>query len=95
MIILAITIGARLLYLVCQTLLSGRELTTHTPAETFARKAEEAINGRQEHVEAFVEFDAALPEESTKAWTQLCQKWEEDSTNENPFRVVQTSKIFQ
>jgi len=63
-------------------------------AETFARKAEEAISGRQEHVEAFVEFDAALPEDSTKAWMQLCLKWEEDSSNENPFRVVQTSKNF-
>jgi len=62
-------------------------------ANTFLRKAEEAIQARQEHVDAFVEFNAALPEESTRAWTKLCQDWENDSSKENPFHVVQTSKI--
>jgi len=62
-------------------------------ADTFARKAEEAIKAREEHVEAFVEFDAALPEDSTIAWTQLCQNWERDKTNENPFHIAQTSEI--
>ena len=56
------------------------------------RKAEEAIKARQEHVEAFVEFNAALPKESTSAWTKLCQEWEKDRMNENPFHVVQTSE---
>lgn len=94
MITLAITIGGKLLHLVCQFVEWQGTDVLLISAETFARKAEEAINGRQEHVEAFVEFDAALPEDSTKAWTQLCRKWEEDSTNENPFQVVQTSKVF-
>lgn len=64
-------------------------------ANTFLRKAEEAIQARQEHVEAFVEFNAALPEESTRVWTSLCQEWEKDSSKENPFDIVQTSKICE
>ena len=57
------------------------------------RKADEAINARQEHVDAFIEFNAVLPEESMRAWMQLCQEWERDSTNANPFLVVQTGEI--
>lgn len=49
------------------------------------RRVDEAIAGRLEHVSAFVEFDSALPVESTVAWTKLCQRWEVDRTQENPF----------
>ena len=59
------------------------------------RKADEAIKARQEHVEAFIEFNAALPAESTRAWTQLCQEWERDRTKLNPFHAVQTGEIFR
>ncbi|KAF8147577.1 hypothetical protein B0H34DRAFT_680129 [Crassisporium funariophilum] len=65
--------------------------------ETFVQKCEEAIEGREEYINAFIEFDAALPEESTKAWTQLCQAWEADpgsqthSSGQNP---VWSSKAF-
>ncbi|KAF8163735.1 hypothetical protein B0H34DRAFT_650742, partial [Crassisporium funariophilum] len=54
--------------------------------ETFVQKCEEAIEGREEYINAFIEFDAALPEESTKAWTQLCQAWEADPRKPNPFQ---------
>jgi hypothetical protein len=54
-------------------------------ADTFIRKSEEAIAARQEHVDAFTEFSAALPAESVLAWTNLCQIWEKDRTRENPF----------
>ncbi|KAF8808429.1 hypothetical protein BYT27DRAFT_7287047 [Phlegmacium glaucopus] len=54
-------------------------------AETFIRKSEEAIVKRQEHVEAFIEFNAALPTSATKAWTKLCQTWERDRSQANPF----------
>ena len=54
-------------------------------ADTFIRKSEEAISARQEHVDAFMVFSAALPAESVLAWTKLCQKWEKDRTQQNPF----------
>jgi len=54
-------------------------------ADTFIRKSEEAITARQEHVHAFVEFSVALPIESVLAWTKLCQNWEKDRTQQNPF----------
>ena len=50
------------------------------------RKCEEAIEGRAEFVDAFIEFDAALPAASTKAWTARCQAWEKDRRKPNPFR---------
>ena len=31
------------------------------------------------------QFSAALPPESVLAWTKLCQKWEKDRTQQNPF----------
>ncbi|CAA7257476.1 unnamed protein product [Cyclocybe aegerita] len=45
-------------------------------AEFFLRKAEEAILAQQEHVEAFIEFDVALPHESA------------DRTKPNPFQSM-------
>lgn len=50
------------------------------------RKCEEAIEGRTEYVNAFIEFDAALPAASTKAWTARCQAWERDRNKPNPFK---------
>jgi hypothetical protein len=59
-------------------------------AETFVRKCEEAIKRRQEHVDAFIEFNAALPVESTSTWTKLCQVWEADRSQTNPFKRTGT-----
>jgi hypothetical protein len=56
------------------------------------RKANEAISMREEHVAAFIEFDAALPEESTKEWTKLCKNWEADRTQLNPFHIPKYSE---
>jgi hypothetical protein len=64
-------------------------LTCDITADTFIRKSEEAIATRQEHVGAFVEFSAALPAESVLPWTNLCQIWEKDRTQENPFMNLQ------
>ncbi|KAF8797648.1 hypothetical protein BYT27DRAFT_7228903 [Phlegmacium glaucopus] len=58
-------------------------------AETFSRKSLEAIKAREEHVEAFLEFDAALPTVLTTAWTKLCWTWEADRSLENPFSKSQ------
>ncbi|KAF8814361.1 hypothetical protein BYT27DRAFT_7219865 [Phlegmacium glaucopus] len=58
-------------------------------AETFSRKSLEAIKAREEHVEAFLEFDAALPMALTTAWTKLCWTWEADRSQENPFSKSQ------
>jgi hypothetical protein len=55
------------------------------------KKANEAISMREEHVAAFIEFDAALPEESTKEWTKLCRDWEADRTQVNPFHIPKNS----
>jgi hypothetical protein len=55
------------------------------------RKATEAISMREEHVAAFIEFDAALPEASTKEWTKLCKNWEGDRTELNPFHIPRNS----
>lgn len=54
-------------------------------AATFVRKATDAIKYRREQVEAFLEFDAALPQEDTSQWTKLCKDWESDPSKDNPF----------
>lgn len=48
---------------------------------------------REEHVEAFIEFDAALPDNLTSVWTRQCQRWEADRSQENPFLNQQNSKL--
>jgi hypothetical protein len=53
------------------------------------RKCEEAIEGRAEYVNAFIEFDAALPVASPEAWTAHCQAWERDQNQPNPFKKKQ------
>jgi hypothetical protein len=58
---------------------------TSSIAATFSRKSLEAIKAREEHVAAFIEFDAALPTVLTTAWTKLCWRWEADRSQENPF----------
>ncbi|KAJ3516066.1 hypothetical protein NLJ89_g1356 [Agrocybe chaxingu] len=60
-------------------------------ATTFCRKGKEALAMREEHVEAFVEFDAALPVQETEAWTVMCKNWEADSSKPNPFHVAKTT----
>jgi hypothetical protein len=50
--------------------------------------------GREEHVAAFLEYSIALPQESTKAWTQLCSDWENDRQKPNPF-VVPKLRMFR
>lgn len=71
---------------------------------TFARKATEALAGREEHVNAFLEFDAALSidmaaEHNTSAipiqeWKAWCLTWETDRTTRNPFEVTKIGTIF-
>jgi len=61
---------------------------------TFVRKAEEAISAREEHVMAFMEFNAALPADLTKEWTKQCLDWENDQSKPNPFKASKTSTIF-
>ncbi|KAF9555789.1 hypothetical protein CPC08DRAFT_779954 [Agrocybe pediades] len=56
-----------------------------TMAETFLRRAKDALEGRQEHLEAFIEFDAAIPPEDATVWTRMCQAWEKDPKQVNPF----------
>lgn len=37
----------------------------------------------------FDEFDGGLPRATTLAWTEMVQKWEEDSTrHDNPFAAT-------
>jgi hypothetical protein len=55
-------------------------------AETLLQKAEDVITARQEHVDSFIKFDAALPTDLTIAWMRMCKIWEKDRTQENPFR---------
>jgi hypothetical protein len=63
-------------------------------ADTFIQKSEEAVTSRQEHIDTFVEFSAALPAESILAWTKLCQKWEKDRTKQNPFMNVRNGMML-
>ncbi|KJA24436.1 hypothetical protein HYPSUDRAFT_136378, partial [Hypholoma sublateritium FD-334 SS-4] len=74
-----------------------RKITNYGP--TFARKATEALAGRDEHVHAFLEFDAALSinagsedngsEIPIQEWTTWCQTWEKNrSGHKNPFEVT-------
>ncbi|KAH6897836.1 hypothetical protein BKA70DRAFT_1375328 [Coprinopsis sp. MPI-PUGE-AT-0042] len=54
-------------------------------AETFARRATDAIHSRSTQVEAFKVFDQAIPEENAVAWSDMVEAWEEDSASPNPF----------
>jgi len=58
-------------------------------AKPLCEKCEEAIKRRQEHVDAFIEFNAALPVESTSTWTKLCQVWK-PIESDNPFKRTGT-----
>jgi hypothetical protein len=64
-------------------------------AETFSRKSLEATKAREEHVAAFLEFDAALPVVLTMAWTKLCWRWEADRSQENPFSRPQRGNVLR
>lgn len=88
MIILGITIGLRLwvwVRLWFFQLFATKLNLFNVSADTLKRRAEDAIKNRQEHVNAFKEFDAALPPSTTKEWTKQVQAWERDSTQPNPF----------
>lgn len=54
-------------------------------AHTLARRAGVAIVKREEQVEAFKDFAAALPVSSCKKWTRLVQAWEDDQEKTNPY----------
>jgi hypothetical protein len=58
-------------------------------------KSLEAIKAREEHVAAFLEFDAALPIVLTTAWTKLCWRWEADISQENPFSRPQQGNVLR
>ncbi|KAH9478096.1 hypothetical protein JR316_0010334 [Psilocybe cubensis] len=66
-----------------------------TIADTFVRKAKEAIHERKEHVESFIEFDAVLPKDTTSEWTQMCQAWEKDPKQPNPFALAKNANITE
>ncbi|KAF9545568.1 hypothetical protein CPC08DRAFT_769836 [Agrocybe pediades] len=53
--------------------------------EILKARAEDAIKNRREHIDAFIEFDSALPEVQTKEWTTQCQEREADPKKKNPF----------
>ncbi|KAJ3503382.1 hypothetical protein NLJ89_g8461 [Agrocybe chaxingu] len=58
---------------------------------TFARRAKEALAMREEHVDAFVEFDGALPVDLAVAWTDMCKTWESNrAKHPNPFHAPKT-----
>jgi hypothetical protein len=58
----------------------------------FLCKVKEAVPAQDEHVLAFEEFNAALPEASTKEWTTCVEAWEQDCTKPNPFHAELASK---
>jgi hypothetical protein len=95
MTILVITIGGRRrtsvrkLSLLCQ--LCG---LINATGGSFLRKAEEAIKAREEYVEAFIEFDAALPTDLTTSWMKACQEWESDREMPNPFEMPKNGKVI-
>ncbi|KAG6893680.1 hypothetical protein C0992_009091, partial [Termitomyces sp. T32_za158] len=61
----------------------------------FLRKARQAVAQREEHVIAFQEFDASLPEEDVMKWTDLVHAWERDPIRrDNPFAET-TQKITE
>lgn len=80
------------------------QCTNSSQGPTFARKATEALAGREEHVNAFLEFDAALSidmgaEQTTSAipiqeWKTWCLDWEKDRTTRNPFEVTKIGTSF-
>jgi hypothetical protein len=70
-------------------------ITNFLTADTFMWKSDEAITSRQEHVNAFIEFSAALPLESVQTWTTMCQHWEKDRSQENPFLNLQNGMVSQ
>lgn len=43
-------------------------------------------------MQAFKEFDAALPSDLTEAWTKLVTEWEEDRSRFNLFMIPSHSK---
>lgn len=61
-------------------------------AQTFVRQVKEALEAREEQVEAFREFDAALPVSMTEEWTKMVQDWEEDRTSFNPYSMTSRGK---
>jgi len=76
---LAITIGAKSWHLVdILTKLHLNMILTFYKVDSLYRKAKDAIAARDEHVAAFIEFSAALPQQYTKEWTQQCITWEND-----------------
>jgi hypothetical protein len=95
MTILVITIGGRRRTLVSRIFLpcQFRGLIDATGG-SFLRKAEEAIKAREEYVEAFIEFDAALPTDLTTAWMKACQEWESNREKPNPFEMPKNGKVI-
>ena len=99
MIISMIEIGARYRLLVTYILfiyMVFHMLTYEITGPSFLEKAHAALKGREEYIDAFLEFNAALPAPSTRAWTTLCQEWEKDRSKTNPFVTPQlrTSLLF-
>ncbi|KAF6763520.1 hypothetical protein DFP72DRAFT_986476 [Ephemerocybe angulata] len=62
-------------------------------ATSLHEKGLEAIQQRANQIAAFQEFDSALPENLTKSWTAIVQKWESNPRSRNPYKAEAKSQI--
>jgi hypothetical protein len=83
--ILAIITGERFALLVRHSRFPSRYLLIIKIAITLLRKIKEAIEARAEHVIAFNEFNASLPENDTQEWLEVVTAWEADNAEPNPY----------
>ncbi|KAH6904562.1 hypothetical protein BKA70DRAFT_1507015 [Coprinopsis sp. MPI-PUGE-AT-0042] len=54
-------------------------------SKTFTRRAKDAIQSRQELVDAFKIFDSSIPEQQGRDWSQMVEEWEHNPSSPNPF----------
>ncbi|KAH6899328.1 hypothetical protein BKA70DRAFT_1526994 [Coprinopsis sp. MPI-PUGE-AT-0042] len=67
-------------------------------SKTFTRRAKDAIQSRQELVDAFKIFDSSIPEQQGRDWSQMVEEWEHNPSSPNPFmpaRNVLTSSTVR
>lgn len=63
-------------------------------ADLLSRRALEALDGRLEHVDAFLVFAQALPDASVQKWTTMVLAWEANMTKPNPYQPSTNGAIF-
>jgi hypothetical protein len=61
---------------------------------TLLRRIKAAVPERNEHVNAFQELTASLPNNTVAEWKEAVEAWEHDRTKANPFDSQCASKIF-